>query len=268
MHRSFHCGGEPFLYPHLNQLFDYLISNKKIGTIGIITNATIIPGEDTLLKMKDPKIKVLISDYGKITAAAKLCAQLDKYQIQSSYASCEKWIDCGDCKSRNRSQIQLEAIYNSCDSSKFCKALFKGKLFDCPQAAHLMDLQYADNIDYLNIFHAQKEDILSFFTKGFSAACNYCDFGCSDKRFIEPGIQMNHKLSERSSYTLISRKDYDNLIEAKEYWQQNYQNSEKTVMELQRWTKELEDAKAYFLNQITALEMQNNELKEQMKKNN
>lgn len=261
-------GGEPFIYPQLDQLLSYLNQNKSIDSIEIITNATVLPHENLLLEMANPKTKVILSDYGNIDIIARLCMLLDKYNIRSDCLSSEKWIDCGDCTSRNRTSLQLETIYKACGSSKFCKTLFNGKLFDCPRAAHLMNLGFADNIDYLDIYNSDQKNILDFFTKNFATACDYCDFFGPDRIYVEPAIQMNNKHFERSNYTLISRKNYDELIEAKEYWQQNYKNSEKTVMELQRWTKELEDAKAYFLNQITALEMQNNELKEQMKKNN
>ena len=41
------------------------------------------------------------------------------------------------------------------------------------------------------------------------------------------------------------------------------QNQEKVITELQGWTKELEDAKAYFLGQIQELQGWTKELKEQ-----
>lgn len=59
-------GGEPFLYKELDALLDYLIAQKKIKSIVIATNGTIIPSWSILPYLQNKKVEVRISDYGNI----------------------------------------------------------------------------------------------------------------------------------------------------------------------------------------------------------
>lgn len=67
---------------------------------------------------------------------------------------------------------------------------------------------------------------------------------------------------KKSRYTVIARKDYASIIEAKEWWQAQYNNVEKQNAELKDWIKQLEEAKEYFLSQIANLEKENQDLRE------
>ena len=58
-------GGEPFLYPHLEHILEYIEENyiDKIGVLEIITNGTILPSEHLLSVIKKNKVFIRISDY-------------------------------------------------------------------------------------------------------------------------------------------------------------------------------------------------------------
>lgn len=250
-------GGEPFLYPALCRIVTYLLKHPKVRSIELTTNGTVIPGEELLRTLSDPKIEVKVSDYGNIAVLSKLIAVLDQHQVRSECDTDEIWIDCGGCEPRNRTRDELEQIYADCGNGKMCKAIFRGKLFDCARAAHLQDLGYAQDIDMLDIYHCSKSDVFSFFVKRFAKACDYCDDAIKDKRYLEPAVQANGRHMQRSSHTLVARKNYKDLLDAKQYWEQQFCNSEKVVNELREWVEELVSAKEYFLERIKALEEQN-----------
>ena len=254
-------GGEPFIYPHLGIVLDYLKDNDKIASIEITTNGTVVPDNELLTKMSDSKIRVVISDYGRLETMSKLAIIFDQYKIKSECASNQVWINGGECGKRNRTDFELEQLYMACRSARLCKTLFKGKLFDCPRAAHLMDLGYANDLEFLDIYNCKKEDLVSFYIKNAAKACNYCDFSVLEKEYVEPAVQMNGKHLDRSNYTIILRENYDDLIKAKQYWEQQFNNSQSVISELKGWVSELESAKEYFLGQIADLERQNQELR-------
>lgn len=247
-------GGEPMIYPDLDRVLEWLIDNKKVEKIEITTNGTVIPSDKLLNIMADSKIKVIISDYGRISLMAELVTALDQFGVLSECYPDEKWIDLGGVEPRKRKKEDLVKLYQACRSGKMCKTLFKGKLYDCPRAAHLMDLGYADQIEYLDIYHCSKEELLSFYIKNISYACDYCDLMAENKKYIEPAKQMNGRDFKRSSHTLILRKNYENVLEAKQYWERQFCNSEKMVKELREWIGELEASKEYFLKRIEELE--------------
>lgn len=247
-------GGEPLIYPDLDRVLRWLASNKKVMKIEITTNGTVIPDEKMLNIMADSKVKTIISDYGKINSMSKLVTALDQYGAASECYPDEKWIDLGGVEARNRTEDELKKIYMACRNGKMCKTLFKGRLFDCPRAAHLMDLGYADQIEFLDIYHCRKQDVMAFYTKNISHACDYCDLTVEHKKCIEPAVQMNGSHPGQSSHTLISRKKYEDILEAKKYWEQQFYNSEQVVKELREWIGELESAKEYYLQRIEELE--------------
>lgn len=250
-------GGEPFLYPALCRILTFVLKQPKVKSIELTTNGTIVPEEEVLKILAAPKIEVKISDYGNITDLSKLIAAFDKYQVRSECVTDVQWIDCGGCEPRNRTQDELEQLYMACGNGKMCKAVFRGKLFDCARAAHLQDLGYAPDLDVLDLYHCKKSEVFSFFTKRFARACDYCDDAMEEQRYIEPAVQMNGRHMHRSSHTLISRENYKDLLNARQYWEEQFYQSEEVVKELREWVRELTSAKEYFLQRIQTLEEQN-----------
>ncbi len=256
-------GGEPFIYPKLDILLNELISNDKILYVELTTNGTKIPDDKILKILQNEKIVVNISDYGNITLLAKFVSKMDEYGIISYCISNEKWIDAGNCFERGRNDMQLKKLYSDCESGKLCKTVMKGKIFDCARASSLHDLNYASNLEYIDLYdeNIKKQDILQFFMREMSTACDYCDFSVLYPKYIEPAEQENGKKLKQSQYTVIARKDYSAIVEAKEWWQTQYNNVEKQNEELRDWIKQLEEAKEYFLGQISNLEKENQNLR-------
>lgn len=242
-------GGEPFIYPYLDILLDYLIHNEKVGFIEFTTNGTRIPNEGVLKLLANDKVYVEISDYGEIDSLAGFIKIMDKYHAKIHVDVNMKWVDCGSYNARNRDNIVLKKLYGSCRAGKFCKALFKGKLFDCPRAAHLDDLGFTNNIDFLDIYRCDKDTLLDFWLKEYSRACDYCDMMVPDKRIVEPAIQKNGRHLNRSSCTIIPREDYEEICTANEWYRQQLNNYRKRVSELEEWTAELQKSKDWLEKQ-------------------
>lgn len=246
-------GGEPFIYPYLDILLQYLIHNEKVGSIELTTNAMRLPNESVLNQLESDKVSVHISDYGKIDAMAEFVKEMDRHHINIHVLVDMKWIDNGNWKSRNGERSVLSELYLYCRQGKLCKTLLKGKLFDCPRAANLTDLGYADNINFLDIHNCDKTDILSFWLKEYTMACDYCDMTVPVKKFVQPAIQVKNQYFERSSCTIIPRDDYEEIWNANERYRQQLDNYQKRVKELEEWTCELQKAKDWLDEQYNLL---------------
>lgn len=91
-------GGEPFVYKQLSELLSYLCGESKIKFIEITSNGTILPAEDIIDLLKNPKVCVLLSDYGKINGekAEKTFQYLSQNGICVQNLKNRKWIRGGD----------------------------------------------------------------------------------------------------------------------------------------------------------------------------
>lgn len=60
-------GGEPFLYPHLKELIEYIGDKyrNKIDILGTVTNSTVLPSEDLCKIFKKYDVRVEVDDYTK-----------------------------------------------------------------------------------------------------------------------------------------------------------------------------------------------------------
>lgn len=61
-------GGEPFLHPRFKQVLEGLLRIENVGYIKIFTNGTVVPKEEVLEVLRNPRIVINLSNY---TAQAK-----------------------------------------------------------------------------------------------------------------------------------------------------------------------------------------------------
>ena len=176
-------GGEPFVYPYLPEVLDYLKGHPKIMSVGITTNGTIIPKAEVLEKIAAlPCKNIAISDYGLPQQKIKeLCRTLKKYGISYHRSYARTWADPGGVECRNKSLKQLSKEYNSCFSSRYCRTMLNGKLFLCARSASLFDLGYMESSHDAFDIRLKRTDgefrreLRNFFLKDYAEACNYCD---------------------------------------------------------------------------------------------
>lgn len=89
-------GGEPFLYPNLKEILEYLLAQKKVLGIMLITNSTLLPKPEVLELLKNPKILVEISDYGHLEKMSRLIQVLEEKDIFFKVLTEQTWTDMGE----------------------------------------------------------------------------------------------------------------------------------------------------------------------------
>ena len=110
-------GGEPFIYPHLKELLQHAIESKKTMYVGLVTNATIIPNEEMLEILKNPKVVVSISNYGlALQKVDELIEVFKKNGIRYIPDNSASWVKPGGTEFRGKSLTKLKKEYAGCFS--------------------------------------------------------------------------------------------------------------------------------------------------------
>ncbi|MCR4689483.1 MAG: radical SAM protein [Saccharofermentans sp.] len=135
-------GGEPFVNQKgLLAVLEFLAGSEgnKVGKINIITNGTIIPGEDVLEAIKrEPKAYITFSNYGKLSAKQDEFILICK-DLGISYVVLDEdfyWLDFGRVSEYKESDEFVQRQYKNCYNRKNCMTLYKGRLYVCPRQAH------------------------------------------------------------------------------------------------------------------------------------
>lgn len=182
-------GGEPFLYPHMDQIIEYLNEKEEVVKVVVPTNGTIMPENPRLYEaLRNPKNHIRISHYESFDKkAGKLLSRLEKENIDYSVKQFGKdtylWYDFGGYELRNRTDEELAKQYYECEVEWM--SLFRGKLYPCPRAAHSIDLglqpsegNYIDIADDSISLKDLKCNFEKFVYEMKSyPACNRCDRG-------------------------------------------------------------------------------------------
>ncbi|MCR4591458.1 MAG: 4Fe-4S cluster-binding domain-containing protein [Lachnospiraceae bacterium] len=176
-------GGEPFVYPEINTVIKGVREFKNVMCVAFTTNATVIPGDETLKLIASLKNKkVVISDYGiKTQKVEELMEACRKYNIPCARSVSEYWADPGGLDCRGKTQEQLGIEYDKCYSSRYCRTMLNGKMYACARSASLADLGYMDGThDSFDIRRERsdkefRKEFRKFLTLDYADACNYCD---------------------------------------------------------------------------------------------
>lgn len=201
-------GGEPFLHGQLAEIISYLGNRytEKIGQIVVITNGTVLPGQELLLVLQKYKVILSISDYTAINPYAATLAEfvkkLDEYGIQYYINHEIEWKDhCFPSHSCDYDEEYLPEHMRVCGYT--CHSVNEGKLYYCDVAwgarKHTGYQDQAD--DYVDLYKIQKEyppeqaklRILEYCMgnvneKGYMSLCKYCaGMGADNQRIIPAG---------------------------------------------------------------------------------
>lgn len=182
-------GGEPFLYPHLAEVIDYLNHRDEVVRVVFPTNGTVVPSNERLYEvLKHPKNHVRISHYeaydkksGKMLE--KLEAEGIDHSVKQFGADEYLWYDFGGFEPRNRTPEEVEAQYANCAVEWY--SLYRGRLYPCPRAAHAIDLgfiepegNYVDCLDENISLEELKVQLQHFvYDRKYHPACWHCDRG-------------------------------------------------------------------------------------------
>lgn len=188
-------GGEPFLYPYLDEMLKILISCQKIKVIGIPTNGTILPPKEVISLLKNSKVRLDISDYGvrDIDNVLQMCR---REGVRHSITKDKVWEDRGDMVHRGRTEKELDLQMQQCNQP--CRNILNGKMFRCPRASHGDDLgiiktpsdELVDLLVEKPVAKLREEIAAVYYRKKYVEACNYCDMGTKNLKKIPAGMQV------------------------------------------------------------------------------
>lgn len=207
-------GGEPFLYPYIEALLNYLLSKEKFLGIMMFTNSTILPNQNVLNLLKHDKVFVQISDYGHLEKMGRLISVFEENGVRFNVLTDQVWTDMGDTHFRGRDNKELSVTYLNCDQGKLVKSIHNGKFHTCGRSARMLSLgSYVSQNDY---FELHKDDDPSLirnkledtYYSSYADACNYCDCGCLPNKHIPSGLQLG-KSFIKSEYTIIKRSELE-----------------------------------------------------------
>lgn len=209
-------GGEPFLYPHLREILEYLLKEEKVLGIMLITNSMLLPKEDVIPLLSDSKILVEVSDYGQLEKMSRLIRILEDNNVNFKVLTEQTWTDMGGVECRNRTEEELRFIYMNCDQSRVIKGMHNGRFYTCARSARMAALgAYDSSNDSFELAESDtpeqvRKKLMKMYYSDHADSCNYCDLGALPAKEIPAGIQMSSKM-KKSAYTIVNREEYERL---------------------------------------------------------
>ena len=209
-------GGEPFLYPHLREILEYLLKEEKVLGIMLITNSMLLPKDDVLPLLADPKILVEVSDYGQLEKMSRLIHILEDSKVNFKVLTEQTWTDMGGIEYRNRTAEELRFTYMNCDQSRVIKGMHNGRFYTCARSARMTALGAYDSLN--DSFELSEDDtpeqvrekLIHMYYSDHADSCNYCDLGALPTKVIPAGIQISGNM-KKSAYTIVNREEYERL---------------------------------------------------------
>ena len=190
-------GGETFLYKDLNPLIEKALASPKVKTVEVVSNGTIIPSQETLNLMKNPRLIFQISHYGKLSRhAEKIKALCDAAGVKCviRYPDKKTWSYVGDLHFRGRNDKELRRQLKHC--ATICRNFLDGRLYFCPRASFGSKLGMPDSPnDFVDVraendIKTLRRKIFELNQRRFIAACNYCDDGTDEVISVPVAEQM------------------------------------------------------------------------------
>ena len=195
-------GGEPFVNKEMYKIVNFASTITNINNIIIYSNATILPKNENLKCLKNKKIKLDITNYGKELSKNhdKMIEILRSNNIAYTTQIVEKWSDRGTVKFRNRTDKENAKVFKNCCVNDYY-SLLNGKLYGCPFAshAHNLNLIEKDKTDLIDLLDDKmtnqeiKKELLNFTNRKkvsrFLSACKYCAGGDENVPTVKAAIQ-------------------------------------------------------------------------------
>ena len=178
-------GGDPFMNKEVYKVVNKLVTYEKCKKIVIYTNAKIVPKNENLACLKNKKVLVYITNYGKDSIAHDAIVEvLKKENINYSTFKCTTWLDCGRIMPySNKSEEALEYQFDNCCVSDLI-SLLHGKLYRCPFSANAANLNAipknaSDEVNLLDeslsVEELREQIKILCYDKKYITACSYCN---------------------------------------------------------------------------------------------
>lgn len=196
-------GGDAFMHKELHKVIKKLDHYKS--RIIVYTNAKIVPKNENLEILKNPKVIIDITNYGNEASLAhdKLIEVLKRENINYSTNLCTEWQDSGRILPyQNKNEKELNHDFDNCCNNELISILH-GKLYRCPFSANATNLKAIpyDNTDIVELTNPTSEmskvrnEIYNLcYNKKFLTACNYCNGRDYSTKWIKAAEQTRKPL--------------------------------------------------------------------------
>lgn len=189
-------GGEPFLYKDLSLLIKEVMSFESVDALWIVTNGTIALSKELIVFLQDPKITIVISDYGfNANSKNNLVADLQKHNICYQIRDFNnQWIDYGNVHKRGQPIHILKKLYKSCQG--ICYELFNGEFHMCARSAHASNLFRSCRDDSNQVYVRNKsknllrKEIQQLFSAEYLPICDFCSGNNISSKTVKPARQL------------------------------------------------------------------------------
>ena len=196
-------GGEPFLYPDLIELIEYIYKNykKKIIQIGIATNGTTIPSDELCKTLKQCEVRTEIDDYTIAISRLKpsfdaVKAKMENFGITPVVHVTEKFVEMFPPRTMWGELGDEVLQQHYCECGADFRELIDGKLSNCNYssfATRAKMIEY-NNDDYYDLKNHSKdknkelvEFRLGYCNRGYSELCKYCEGLPRINKYTSPG---------------------------------------------------------------------------------
>lgn len=183
-------GGEPFLYPYIGDVIEYLGTKyrKQILTLRTVTNGTVIPSDALLERLSQIDFEVTVDDYREAVPQYEqnfheLIRKLEQYHIRYEINTVDAWIDLAPTKTDYRMWTEEKLIEHFDNCNQTWQELRDGKLFSCnydgyATVAGINEVQKEEIFDLRNYKPEQAKELvefrLGFNAKGYTNLCRHC----------------------------------------------------------------------------------------------
>lgn len=200
-------GGEPFLYPQIGDLIQYIDKNYgyRIDNFRTVTNGTIVPSKQLLQQLADANVEVTIDDYRHAVPQfddnfKELIDRFNRYQVKYIINRADKWVDLAPENTDYSKMCDMWLAYHYDQCCQTWQELRDGKLFYCNYAAYaavagLVEETKEETFDLRKCGMGQKKQLIEFrlgySEKGYTEFCKRCrGFTAKNTKEVEPAIQM------------------------------------------------------------------------------
>lgn len=200
-------GGEPLLYAHTADLIEYI--DKKYGdridTLRTVTNGTIVPADEVLIKLSRCDVEIFVDDYREAVPEYnnnfdRLIKKLEEYNIKHYINKVDSWIDLAPERTDYTNMTEEWLLKHREQCSQSWQELRNGKIYNCNYAAYATVAGIAGEEDAeeaydLHMYNESKrkeliEYRLGYSQKGYTNFCKKCrGFNTENNEEVKPAMQ-------------------------------------------------------------------------------
>ena len=199
-------GGEPLLYKELAEIIGYIGKKyrRKMSIYSIVTNGTIIPGQDVLDMCREYNVLIRISDYSETLKwieerQKRLIEKLEEngiFYILEEKSS--QWMDYGfQTFNRDGGERDLIKGFDECQTTY--REIRGSKYYYCVMARTVSEnlkfgVGQSDYLDFDGLGNNPKKIIMEFESgyseKGYLDMCRYCRGAAAENFVIPAAVQV------------------------------------------------------------------------------